>query len=61
MAHVDRSQVSRLENGQSSVELYATLLEVCGGIPLIDWMIDQLTALREWYLTNEKLGPVLYA
>jgi len=59
---VDRSVISRLENGANVPdELLLTIIDVCGGLRLIDMLIDQLRAAHDWYVSRQRVGPLLYA
>lgn len=57
----DRSTISRLESGEvENDELLFELIELYGGIPLIDRLLEILRRARDWYETRERY-PVLYA
>ncbi len=61
-ANVDRSVISRCENGANIPDwLFAILLDVCGGVELINDLIEQLRSARDWLIAHQRANRLLYA
>lgn len=60
--HMDRATLSRIESGSfiPQMPLFETLVEACGGVRRIDWLIEQLKRLREQMLMPSS-GQLLHA
>jgi transcriptional regulator with XRE-family HTH domain len=59
--HMDRATLSRIESGSfiPPMPLYELLVEECGGVRRIDWLIEQLKRLRQQMLMPS--GQLLHA
>jgi hypothetical protein len=61
-AMVDRSVISRAENGAAiSDYLFAHIVDACGGIRILNNLIDELRSARDWLISRKHSDHLLYA
>lgn len=60
-ACIDRALVSRIESGERlKAELVLSLLSASGGVEMLDWLLEQLSVVRDWLKTNRNNDQLLY-
>lgn len=60
LVNVGRPAISRIESGEQNGELLVNIIDVCGGLKMLDWAIENLTPLRDWYIANKRFRQLLY-
>jgi transcriptional regulator with XRE-family HTH domain len=61
VVNVDRAIVSKLESGKiNQPDLAFRILDRGGGVEMLDRLIEQIKAIRDWFVA-EKHSQLLYA